>query len=312
MRRPLDAGFTLVELLVSVAVIAVLLGLLAPALRMARNAGQDGVCLSNNKQIALAWILYTNDHTYFPFPLEGSIFMDWGGVDWYDLQYSGDAYSVSAADNRPINPYIGSELNERARAEIFSCPRDDGLLETHTGEPFYYQWQPEYNNQFGLPFETHQSTAEDAGESVYSVVGNSYRANEWIWAVPGRERGFQPDSINYPAGNLIRQNNTPAMVETPSRFILTGDMAPFVIGRLDEDDWPNGAAYNWWHGFQGGAICNMAFMDGSGRRIIMEPGTARTNNYTFYVTDDWHDETSFLYASFDWGVDYPDEEEEED
>ena len=58
----LQNGFTLIELLVVIAVIALLLALLFPALRNAREQGQRAVCLSNLKQLTLAWTAYATEY----------------------------------------------------------------------------------------------------------------------------------------------------------------------------------------------------------------------------------------------------------
>ncbi len=55
-------GFTLIELLVVIAVIALLIAILIPVLNIARERGQRVVCLSNLRQLTLAWVAYADDH----------------------------------------------------------------------------------------------------------------------------------------------------------------------------------------------------------------------------------------------------------
>src|SRR5512139_987427 len=59
--RPHD-GFTLIELLVVIAVIAILMAILMPALNRAREQGRRAGCLSNLKNLTLAWIMYADDN----------------------------------------------------------------------------------------------------------------------------------------------------------------------------------------------------------------------------------------------------------
>ncbi|MBN1508597.1 MAG: prepilin-type N-terminal cleavage/methylation domain-containing protein [Sedimentisphaerales bacterium] len=55
-------AFTLIELLVVIAIIAVLMAILLPSLHRAKEQGQRATCLSNVKQLTLAWILYAQEN----------------------------------------------------------------------------------------------------------------------------------------------------------------------------------------------------------------------------------------------------------
>ena len=55
-------AFTLIELLVVISIIALLLSILMPGLRMAKMKASSAVCLGNARQITLAWYMYTEDN----------------------------------------------------------------------------------------------------------------------------------------------------------------------------------------------------------------------------------------------------------
>jgi prepilin-type N-terminal cleavage/methylation domain-containing protein/prepilin-type processing-associated H-X9-DG protein len=119
--RTNPGGFTLIELLVVIAIIAILAAMLLPALARAKSQAQGTQCLSNQRQLALAWKMYVDDSRgNLPPNADES---NQNLSSWCDGWMK---WAVNWPDNTNTamiaSSYCGAYLRNQVR--VFKCPSD--------------------------------------------------------------------------------------------------------------------------------------------------------------------------------------------
>jgi prepilin-type N-terminal cleavage/methylation domain-containing protein/prepilin-type processing-associated H-X9-DG protein len=154
MRRRELSAFTLIELLVVIAIIAILAAILFPVFAQARDKARSTSCLSNEKQIALSLMQYTQDYDEM-FPLATNEVAPDGRsapTRLYDITWI-----------KAVDPYVKS-------GAVFVCPSAK-----------YFNRDPESS-------AIHDEAGAYAGSLSNAAAVASRKGTAWDYGMPPRAR----------------------------------------------------------------------------------------------------------------------------
>jgi len=235
-RRSTSVAFTLVELLVVIAMIGVLAALLLPALSKAKHRALGVQCLGNSRQLTFAWMLYADDFNgRLPYNIGGAGTgrgvgmrspLNWanGILDW---ELTPDNTNTMMLTQSGLGRYVSGSV------QVYRCPSDTVLssLQRTAG------WSGRVRSYAMNAMMGNAGPASAAGQNVNNP---GYVQFFRIHQIPAPSRFFvfldeHPDSVN--DGYFLNRSDEYEWIDLPASYHQGAASFSFADGHSEIHKW---------------------------------------------------------------------------
>jgi len=279
---PRHSGFSLIELLVVVSIIAMMISILLPAMSQSREQGKRTVCLSNLRQIGTSLTMYLGDGndnlpwTYIhqlnrstnrleSYP--GAYYFSsysWGGM-LAPRPYSYEQYldtSLAPPEVRWLNRYLDPGASGSGVVKVVQCPGDKSAKSPFVGED-------------------QQPLEEEGPRASWEAYGNSYSINWFFMSEPalaphfGRRGGNIANLFRF--GKIALKDNLAGAAASEWVVMWENQVDQLFVGATMESYGRLGRGWHRRYGFH-----SFLFLDGHAEHRFYDTRKISGNNWRIW------------------------------
>jgi prepilin-type processing-associated H-X9-DG protein len=233
-------AFTLLELLVVIAVIVILAGLLLPNLSQAKESARSINCMSNLRQLQLCWQMYADDYAGVFAPNDWIATMEGGGIGGAeDSTQTSWCEGDARMDTTTSNLQLGLLYPYNNSPGIYHCPSDVSTIEDADWNPLPQLRNRSYNmsqSVNGYPDLTNSDYELPVGTmqpcfASFSEVTNPAPAQLFVF-IDENEVTLLDDQFGYPSPGMGEE-----WWDMPSNRHNQGANLSFADGHVEHWKW---------------------------------------------------------------------------